>query len=167
MRLFILLAWAIFTASFSHQTKTLGHCSRGNSCSIVVLIVYNCYSSFLSHSLGCDMWHGFGYLLSHILGCDTFFLSFNSIKHKHRTNDHGHTRSYYAKFAHMNGHWKLEGLRYVLFYHLQSVSVLHIPSKPLNLIGLSHITMKTSLNITRTHIPSDHWIFVPRLRTVK
>ena len=32
--------------------------------------------------------------------------NFNSIKHKHRTNDHGHTRSYYAKFAHMNGHWK-------------------------------------------------------------
>ena len=50
--------------------------------------------------------------------------------------------------------------QYVLFYHLQSVSVLHIPSTPLNLIDLSHITMKTSLNITGTHISSDHWIFV-------
>ena len=50
----------------------------------------------------------------------------------------------------------------VLFYHLQSVSVLHIPFKLLNLIDLSHIIMKTSLNITavHTHISSDHWIFV-------
>ena len=50
--------------------------------------------------------------------------------------------------------------QYVLFYHLQSVSVLDIPSKPLNLIDLSHITMKTSLIIEHTHISSDHWIFV-------
>ena len=49
--------------------------------------------------------------------------------------------------------------QYVLFYHLQSVSVLHIPYTPLNLIDLSHITMKTSLNITGAHISSDHWIF--------
>ena len=48
----------------------------------------------------------------------------------------------------------------VLFYHLQSVSVLHIPFKLLNLIDLSHITMKTSLIITHTHVSSDHWIFV-------
>ena len=39
------------------------------------------------------------------------------------------------------------------------VSILHIPSKPLNLIDLSHITMKNSLNITRTHTSSDDWIF--------
>ena len=38
--------------------------------------------------------------------------------------------------------------------------MLRIPSKPLNLIDLSHITMKTSLNITSTHISFDHWIFV-------
>ena len=49
--------------------------------------------------------------------------------------------------------------QFVMFYHLQSVSILHIPSKPLNLIDLSHITMKTSLNITRTHTSSGHWIF--------
>ena len=49
--------------------------------------------------------------------------------------------------------------QYAIFYHLQSLSVLHISSKPLHLIDLSHITMKTSLSITRTHISSDHWIF--------
>ena len=51
--------------------------------------------------------------------------------------------------------------QYVLFYHLQSVSVSHITFILLNLIDLSHmhITMKTSLNITRTHTSSDDWIF--------
>ena len=48
--------------------------------------------------------------------------------------------------------------QYALFYHLQSVSVLRISSKPLNLIDLSHVTMKPSLSITRTHVSSDHWI---------
>ena len=57
--------------------------------------------------------------------------------------------------------------KYVMFYHLQSVSILRIPSRPLNLIDLSHITMKTSLNITRTIVHTHplmtgflHWIFV-------
>ena len=53
-----------------------------------------------------------------------------------------------------------------MFYHLQSVSILHIPSKPLNLIDLSHITMKTSLNITRTHthplMTGFYWVFVKK-----
>ena len=50
-------------------------------------------------------------------------------------------------------------LIYYFTIYLQSVPILHIPSKPLNLIDLSHITMKTSLNITRTHTSSDDWIF--------
>ena len=49
--------------------------------------------------------------------------------------------------------------QYALFYHLQSVSVLRISSTPLNLIELSHVTMKHSLSITRTHVSSDHWMF--------
>ena len=36
---------------------------------------------------------------------------------------------------------------------------IRISSKPLNLIELSHVTMKRSLRITHTHVSFDHWIF--------
>jgi len=112
MRLFISLAWAMLTASFSHHTKTFGYCSRINSCSIVVLIVYNCYSSFLSHSLGCDK---FLVICCHIFWDVTSFFLLISIQYninivRRIMVTHAHTSFTYCKVcAHKRS---LKGLRF-------------------------------------------------------